>query len=355
MLFRFECSADQLANLPLDVLESAVSSLLRAHRLGEHLIVIPRSLATGIAQRADLSRIERATLDRIAKDYTQSGTLHERATIFVEITGDNADVLRSRGNRIQVSLSQIEKTRMLERPILLVENLVHDGLLYGSMLEHHYDLHKAPRPVYDVQHGGGDELANVMPKLIEQKKIICAIVDSDKNSPYCPASLKYRKIRSLIDASDWPLNFVLSPPCREAENCLPLSLVLSLPCGVGNAANGLLLAIDTEEQAKGHDRDERFWLFFDVKDGVTRSRFFEAVQHDEGRNWFDAKIQLIGLTPNATEISGYGSRLFDQLAADGRYIAEFRRLTRQSDWRETFADFIDDFVWIFAGGRRVAT
>ena len=49
------------------------------------------------------------------------------------------------------------------------------------------------------------------------------------------------------------------------------------------------------------------------------------------------------------------TKVFDQLASNGEHLAQLRSLTRSRAWRDIFFEFIDFLVWIFAGGRRIAT
>src|SRR5688572_23650037 len=107
MLFVLDLTAEELASLPRESLENAVVDLLRARRLGHHLVAISRDATAWLAENIDLSQRDRAMLARIGQDYTQVGDLHRRARVYVRLTADDVINLRVQDNRIAVSIRRL--------------------------------------------------------------------------------------------------------------------------------------------------------------------------------------------------------------------------------------------------------
>jgi len=291
-------------------------------------------------------------LERIALEYTQKAELPRRASTYIHVSPTRS--APNERNGIAIGFKELLDSRILDRSVLLVENIRRDGLLYGELLNSHFDLHHCPPPAYEPMHGGGADLTTVFVEQIKRGRIVCGIVDTDRNSPISQAFTKRDAMRRIADEMNWPLAFAISPPCREAENCLPMGLIMDIQSGRSNGSNPHFLQISDKEIENKHDCCATFWLFVDLKEGISVETLAKVVNVEE-RAWLDAKLELIGLDISKYPLQGYGMKIFDQMATHGQHVADLRTLTRQNDWRTIFADFLNYLVWIFAGGRRIAT
>jgi hypothetical protein len=205
---------------------------------------------------------------------------------------------------------------------------------------------------YELRHGGGDNLPKVFEHEINERKIVCGIVDSDKRYPLA-TNAKLTALLSIVQALAWPLGFALSPPCREAENVIPFGLVMSLPSGYKNSTNALLLQINRAEAMSRQAIQDYYWFFFDLKEGLNAEKFRKY--SEEERRWIEAKLSLGGVNPYDQNLSGYGDKVIRQLREENRFLSELKRLTRQTSWRQMFSPFIDDLVWPLAASVKVIT
>lgn len=351
MLFYLD-SADGLEALDRDTLSSAVSDLIRSHRLGYHLVVINRAAAGWMRDNIDLSNSDGAMLLRIAQSFAQTGDLRRRAKVYVNLTANRGLDLTVAGNSIFVSIDRLPQYRILERAILLIENLDADGDLYDHLFRNHCDLHSCSNVSFDRHHGGGADLPVVFSHLVRDFRIVCAVVDSDKRSPVTNTQ-KEANLARIKHEANWPICFFSTTPCHESENILPMGLVMELPSGIRNRTNRVLLRVDAEERLRGGRLEDRYWLFFDVKEGLTREKFEGMGQLD--REWVAAKLQYAGVDPLGEDLAGYGDRVIRQVFAENRFQGELRKLTRHGDWRQVFSSFLEDIVWALVAPRKVVT
>lgn len=352
MLIHFDFELADLRSSDPSLRDEALRGLLRAHRLGDHVVVISREICRYLRVAADLSNAERATLERIGLEFTQRAELPRKAPKYIRVSA--ARSLPGEERAIVVGFRELIESRILDRSVLLVENIRRDGLLYGELLKAHFDLHGCPPPAYEPMHGGGADLIGVFVEQIRRGRIVCGIVDTDRLSPASQAFTKRDAMRRIAAEMDWSFAFGFSPPCREAENCLPMNLIMDVQSGQANSSNTHFLRIAEREIAAAHDCTAAFWLFVDLKEGVSLGTISKLASVDD-RSWLEAKLTLINFDLNQSSLQGYGAKVFDQLAAHGHHLSALRSLTRQSQWRAVFADFMESLVWIFAGGRRVAT
>jgi hypothetical protein len=351
MLIHLNSTVNELDACATEQRDEALCGLVRAHRLGDHVVVISRELSRHLLDVADLSRSEKAMLERIAHEYTQRADLVRKAPRYIHVAPNPRRVDE---RSILVNFEQLITTRILDRAILLVENIRRDGMLYGELIKAHYDLHDCPVPAYEAMHGGGADLATVFIEQIRRKRIVCGIVDTDRYSPDSSSAPKLEALKRARDQMNWSLAFAISPPCREAENCLPMDLMMSLQSGKTNPTNHHYLKAASHETSHGHDCRRSFWLFVDLKEGLSKETLGKLTDPKD-RAWVSEKLTTLGIDVENESLSGFGSKVFDQIAANNQHLAELRRATRCNSWREIFFEFIDYLLWIFAGGRRIVT
>jgi hypothetical protein len=134
---------------------------------------------------------------------------------------------------------------------------------------------------------------------------------------------------------------------------IPMGLVMMLPPGVRNPTNSILLRVNQGELTQGHPIDQNFWLYFDIKKGLTISKFTRLGANEQ--NWFGSKLQFSGIDPATQSIAGYGENLIDQIFGTGKFIHELRVGTRHQSWQQVFCLFLEGLVWIFAATPKLVT
>ncbi|MGJ5041883.1 MULTISPECIES: hypothetical protein [unclassified Bradyrhizobium] len=352
MLFHLDEPVQELSKLDADQLAEVVSDLLGAARLGYHVVAISRTSASWINANIDLSMRERAMLSRISSDYTQAAGLRKVAKRYINLTSNDLLHLGVTGNCVSVAVLRLKQCRLLERSVLLVENINSDGAIYEFLLSNRHKSIGCPAISFVRYHGGGDDLPKVMEHLIVERRIVCAVVDSDKSAPIS-FNKKMHRLSKVSDGFSWPLCFLLTPPAREAESLVPLAIVAQLPCGKGSVTNGVHLNIAAAEKVGGHASTDAFWLYFDLKEGVSVEKVNRL--NDAERDWLTGKLSLVGIDPAHVSIPGYGENIIKQLFESNRLLGEYRDAVQHRSWRDVFDHFISEMVWIFAGAPRVRT
>lgn len=335
------------------VLGSFATELLRAHRSGNHLAIVDRKMAQALKDGADLTERDKALLDRLTSEYSQTGNLYRRATVYIDVVPSSDGAPYIMGPAIIFPLNKLLASRSLERPILLSENMDKDGWAYDYILKNVNDILLCPNVDLELSHGGGEDTPTVFSHHIANARIVCTIIDSDKRSPTSANPEKLRRLRKVLLDHAWPVSFVFVLPCHEVENLVPHDLVTTLQSGIVNSSNEALLTIAKSEIANSCDPAEYFWLYFDSKEGIKsgRKNAFSAVEWQ----WITSKLALAGNLVEPWEFAGYGERIVPQIKASNSAMSEFRRLVRENKWLSIFASFFAELIWIFAASRPLRT
>ena len=351
MLFYFGLPAQQLAAANHQTLATVAADILRARREGSHLVIIPRATASWLRDNLQLGERDRAMLERLIQEYAQTAGLRQAAQVYVNVVADPSENFSISENAINVSLTHLAHCNILQRPVLLVENLQSDGRLYEFLLTGHCKK-MGCIVAFDVAHGGGADLPMVFEHQIDQQRIVIGITDSDNNAPDHGSS-KLQSLTALALGKSWPLAFAASPPCREGENLIPLEVLLSFPCAHRHRTNSMLLRIAAEEIKNRHPTNQQYWLFFDSKEGLSTDRFQRLSPAEQG--WITSKTALANFDPSDSDIEGYGNRITNQLFNDNRLQSDFMRISKQPVWQSIFSTFIETLVWPAAASTKVYT
>ena len=161
MIIHIGLSIAELGRLAGPRLGERVGELLRAHRLGNHLVIFDRIVARWIEENIELSPPLHATLTRIAHDYTQTGDLIRRCSDYIKVVADADGVVRRVGKAIEMSFDQLALPYVLDRTALVVEDLESDGKLFDFICHNLRDRVGAPPLAWEIVHGGGERTASV--------------------------------------------------------------------------------------------------------------------------------------------------------------------------------------------------
>ena len=354
MIFDLDLQRSRLGEFDRQTLSTAVSELLRAHRLGLHLVIIRRELAQELSRTITLNEQDRATLARVREQYTQTGGLLAHANIFVRIGHYPHNTLRRIGDRIEMSLDGLLDTRILDRAALLLEDAISDGDLFKFMIRNIRDVLRCPPLNYDVVHGGGARTSDIFEHCLADRRIICVVVDTDANAPSKARPAKIAELERRLLHSAWVGGVICPTPVREAENFLPLDLIANLPSARHRGDTlDLFRRIGIQELGVGRNPADAHWLFFDIKEGCCKDRVDKLAVED--RAWIEASLTSAGIDVRSYSFLGFGENVLSQLFASNSLCSQFRTLIRHPDWMLLFRSFFAGFVWSFVANARQAT
>lgn len=322
-----------------DMLEHAVVELLRAHREGHHLVILPRNVSRYLLENFDFGSRDKATLERLAADYTQAASLLSTAGRHILIVVKHRSGIEVQGNSIIAGLHDVQHGYFFDRSALVVEDQNTDGKLYVQIAEACRYRVGAENLALDVRHGGGERSGEVLASLSDEKRIAMLITDSDNAYPRDgePAKiLRYK--REVVQNA---LADVIYTPCREIENLIPLDVLECLPCSHGRAADiAACRKIEDYEADSGCPPHLSFWWFYDLKSGINREHL-EKVSGEELRTWLTQKIEHA-----PSSFLGFGDKIVSQLISSSPALAKFLKIVRATAWWSLFGTIIEKILWI---------
>ena len=342
MLFRCRLSELNFQQISEEVLNASFLELIRAHRLGYHLLVLERPTSEFLLSKLDLNRRDRAILQRIALEYAQTGKQHLSASVYIDV--DAGHSIRRAGNCISLPISFVDHGLVGHETALVVEDDETDRELYTFILNEIKRSAGLLSYRADVRHGGGEGIVGVFRRLIADRRIVVALLDEDKKSPHHPTSLKAKRLRHASDS--YVLSDVICPPCHEVENLIPNNIVFSLPCAVGCAWTSLFASIEASEAGATTATADRYWLYFDIKRGLTPGRL--AGIPNPSRGWIMNKLAPVQLPNSDENDNGFGSNVVSALFESAGSLAAFRRELARRDWKDHFFPSFLNVIWWFA-------
>ncbi|RXH37033.1 hypothetical protein [Bradyrhizobium zhanjiangense] len=348
MIFNVQMTAEEISSADKANLQRFFTEALRAHRIGYHLLVVERAIVDKLLATLDLADVDKVMLRQLRAEFTQTADLVRRSTWHVRVRAGGP--MRVVGNAVEIALDAACHPELFSRPLLLIEDEITDGKFYEFLLTNVREVLNLPLLKWETAHGGGERIIEVANQKIRDGRIVCAIYDTDVQSPLGYESKKARELRELGASSSWKLFFPIPTPGREIENIVPLEVVSLLQCAHGNgAAQSVLFDLASRERQAGHDASDVYWLHFDIKLGCSHENLAKACCAEELR-WLQRKLSLVVTDLAAFHINGYGANVVPLLLDTGYALSEFRRLMRANWWLELFKDFILRFAWVFAGG-----
>jgi hypothetical protein len=351
MLLYLDFDALHLAAADKAGLATAVGELLRAHRYGHHLVVIGRNEASWLQNNLNLGAAELALLAEIAREYTQTADLLRRASRYGAIVpkpGSNSD-----SRRIELGLDDL-KPYFLERAALLVEDIDTDGKFYTLVFQALRKVLRIGPLNWEVMHGGGDRLPAVFQSKITEKRVLCVVVDSDCEAPRSSPGAKVKQLRAIATELNWAHANVVALQCREVENLIPLDLVQRMGSAQERAsAIAVLRAVAEKEQRAQVEPGDRYWLYFDIKNGVTPGSLKKLAESELA--WVEKKLSMVGLKPDSATIDGFGDRVIRQLLSSNALCAELVKEIGKRSWTDTFAESFEELLWMCVGRTRKFT
>ncbi len=326
------------------LVQERVKGLIQSHQEGRHLVVFGRETYVWITKNLVFSSFEGSTLRRIGEAVTQTGNLPSIALCYIRIVGLNAGVTRVNSREIAVSLNYKYFSELLLRPIVVVEDIVSDIMIYNLIFTENSNCRIGHGISYDPAHGGGERLIATTKVHTNQHRIVCTIYDTDKKAPMHTPD-KLGTLSDQFAEVDWPLLFPISLPCSEIENVIPLAVYCNLLYANNTETIEKLLLVDAAEEKAGVSPKDRFWLFFDVKNGFSDD-LVGITASTEMHAWFEAKLRIFGNDLTKVKIAGLGRTAIKTLGEKDSFSADFRRSTRDNSWKDVFLQTVESIYWV---------
>lgn len=352
MIIHIALTPLQMAAIPQEQLILGLSALMRAHRLGHHLVVAERDSAQWILDHIPLGAPDLAMIRSIGHQFTQNGALLESAKYLIRVDICPPEGPHKFDRGVIVPIEHFSDARLAEPAILLVEDTGSDGLMYKFILECLKPLHQCKNLSFDILHGGGDRITKVFEEQLASGRMIACVVDSDRCAPCNAPPTKVVRLRRAAEEAGSSFTFVCNTPGREVENFIPLSVYLELKSDFDKGSSKNLLRIQKDE----HPIDEldRFWFFFDVKKGIC-SDDLPKILDDGWRSWIETRLSLTLNDLEDFRIAGFGEKVLAHFLDSQAHLAKFHDTLKTNEWRLVFWAFFDQLLWILFGGRRQVT
>lgn len=348
MIFEIDATQAQLHAFDPILLSRLLTEVLRAHRLGHHLVIMPRQTSLWFLANVQLGLMERATVERLVGEFTQTGSLRDLALERLRIVGDHVGPPVSIGNAVHMSFEEASNLSLSDKSILLVEDTASDGRLYVAIFDQLKRRVGTNSISMDVHHGGGERIIEVLAQRIGERRIVCMLADSDRNAPSSPEPAKISDARKLAEDAGWPLVEAVALPCREIENLIPLSIVRDLQSAKERGAEIKVFTVIEDAEAKlATTAKERFWLFVDLKSGLSDEQM-EKLSDDE-RTWVVSRLAMAG---SARSYRGFGNTIVSQVLASNAAMAALSAQIRREDWWARFEVTFARVLWFLMASRR---
>lgn len=347
-------------DLPLETADAQtlVSEILRARRMGKHLIVIEPQVLR-ILKELPLSAMDLSLVERLRDEFTQTGRAIKTIRPAINIVNTWEDQIHLDAGIVNVPLRVLLSSSILEAPILVLENQKRDGFLYGLALDS-----KRKHPItYNTSHGGGGDTPDVFEKEMAAKKVTVCAVDSDKYTPHTKKNEKLSAIITRKRRVNWPLGFPISPNCREIENLIPPEVVFKLQSA---ASHPNIQQIKNICGSESPVPAEIFWNFFDIKKGVVHGKARKLSGAEA--TWLSEKLQIAGITipleatpemgddpDEYVHLNGFGEKVVDQVMRSRDLTHEVSKSLSGERWDATFKESIEEMLAIFSSLEPIST
>lgn len=354
MIVHLDCDISAVLEINSAILAEQVAEIARAHRLGHHLVIIRPDLADWISKNLILSEFSKSTIERIGQNFSQTADLIRRSSIVLRIRPSHSGPPRREGKFIDMSLLDHSMPFVLERAVFVLEDAETDARFYEKIFEHAKSKIGIFVVSWEAAHGGGSRTIEIALKKAEDRRIVCAIIDSDKIAPNANPLPKIIRIEKHALENEWPILLAASARCREIENLIPYEIVRHLPCAADNKHLPIIEGIASAEHASKCDPFNIFWLYFDLKKGLKINKIDE-IKDEFDRNWLQGKLFSAVKSKNFSTLQGFGDNVVAQLLEAHELNGELRRTIRSDKWWLLFGDYISDLMWICAATQKQYT
>lgn len=265
---------------------AALGNILSARRSGLHLLTARDEVFKKLGDSTGLADRERGILAKSrGKQYEKAGLLRS-VSVRVLVTRDTGPLLERNGDRetVVVPLRHFARYGAADQSTVLGES-ERDAELAVRMagyFAHTRDLGAVPLQV-SLADGGGHRTNRAFRRFRDNLRFCLCVVDSDRKAPNESEGATALAVRDEVDeAKPWAAVEVLA--CREAENTLPLGLIVKT-FGDDRSYRGKLKRLKRFEvgAALGEYRE-----YCDFKRGTKLKSVLELKEGDSRDFWLES-------------------------------------------------------------------
>lgn len=362
MIIYLDTKVEELRKMPPEEAETLFTLLLDADRLGNHMIVINRTTCDWAHENLSLSGQNLHHLNRLKAEFSTRGNIRKYSKCHISvILGDSEISLEGCGflighKKFINSEFSIYKTRMI------VENIENDSELYNFMFRVAIKQTNVPGTAVDFVSGGGSTTSAVFENEINKNRVAICIVDTDKNSPCDNLGSTAKKVLNLHKKRNLEKNNSYSPYIgiatttvgQEIENYIPLKAVKQISCY--NLPSELERVVKQNTSA---DAENCFWLFFDLKNGVSGAKILEKIdkgikQKSVGQ-WLASHLGCSYQDLKNKNVNGVGRNISEKFLATKEAKKEYVEFTKTEYWKTAFLSQFENLLWYLAATMPVRT
>lgn len=351
MLFSFELTPAAMSEIPEAELKAALVELLRARRMGFHLVVFDRESANYIICNIKMNDEDLAIMRRVMNDYTQIHGLKSVLKTYIKIVYGPPSTIRRIADRFEVSLDCLYRFGFLSSTILLTENLHTDGKIISYILQEYARRSNFFPLSFELANGGGEAINHNFSHHLEQNRICVCVIDSDYDSPIDNCKIKERKCRSIFESLRSCIGCMVVLPCREIENMMPLEVFdLVFP---GVRLRNIILKIETEE-SRCNEATIPYKYYVDLKYGIRHERI-NGLAHEHSVSWIEQKLNLAGFDHRTIYEVGYGEHIIQNILASNAALNQINKSIQSHAWRQHFGSIMLEIISWIVGGSKLRT
>lgn len=348
MIITISSDPDEFAKAEKASLETFVSEITRASRLAHHLVVLNRQQIDWMLKELSLSNQDKAQLQRLKKDYAQTGALLRQDFPKLSISIGNSP-LENHNFQWSIGHQSISATHLLDEPLLLVENAKYDGAVITALLDIARRARGLGKLNYQLDMGGGGATFHALQTKIDQSRMVLCVCDRDMATPCSKFGETYLKAKSVADDNTF-VGRVYPTPGREVENFLPLDLVKSMyPEFDPNSYSLLRDLLDNQQNT-----DHCLWLYHDIKCGFDGEAILNSDLGVDSIKWIKEKF-----APNCdirlVKITGFGEKVIKKFDENNVNYHKLRDFSKTEYFKKFFLDWCCDVSLYFLSGEKLRT
>lgn len=317
--------------------------LLRAHQFGKHLVVLSRrSIEAIVKMKLNFISSDAAVFSHLSQNVTQNGLLHTQAKKYISITVQG-EIFQS-DTEIFLPVDHCDFSQIIEPSVLIAEDAINDGNIIKTIVKSFPANLNWKFVHFEPVHGGGTRTKDIVMQSIHSRRIVLAIKDSDKKTPFCVVKAD-RDLNSALQK--WPLATFLILPCHEIENVFTIQVLEELKDKDNASCLSHLIEMDRLDVDNNVEENLKYQYFFDVKEGISTASL-QKITNQESREWLLERLEAANIDTKNLNISGFGKNAADRILKNGKALSTFHQIVRSEKWLSVFGSFISDISWIIA-------
>ncbi|WP_140385847.1 MULTISPECIES: hypothetical protein [Acetobacter] len=340
MIFYFEMDFQSFQDK--EDLEYKIGILLQNHREGKIFLILDREKVKWISNNLSLNSKNKAMLEKIYANIAITNSILEKSSIKTKIV-DNYEKKIEENGCLTIGIKNDFFISVIDSPILVVENCLSDGFFIQTILNNIKDRSISQSCInISLVSGNGSQVSDHAELYIKQGRIVAKMKDADVISPL--SSIKNFFIEGFC------YNFTL--PCHEIENtfCEEIIEIVSEKNDESNKTLDMLKKMKRFEE----NNADRFFLFFDLKKGISKEKF-DSLSNGPEKKWLFDKISKICDVNSDFQYNGFGENIWKSVKNNPSAMRIFVRNIKSDVWLNFFFDFFQKVKWIFIASSRLRT